>query len=281
MTVIVTGAGGFIGNALLAHLTDLGAQCVAVSRNPSSKRIAGVDYRHIDLKDAPELRSIAQSGDVVVHLAATIYSDRDADLFLDNTFATYVLGDELRRSGKRLIFASTTAVYGGPDDVGTMTETSAVRPRTAYAMSKYLAEQAIAGAMVDAIVLRLTYVSGSGDTKSRLARLIADIARERPVRLVDEYRDVVDVDDVVKAISSALEYSGPSKLFNIGTGRLLSLRDASHIAMGILGRQVPVEMVGARPGFVVDAQRAKSEFGWTPERQPADIISGLCAQFGE
>ena len=160
-TVLITGALGHIGSALVPYLFTHNYRVLVVD-NFSTQRYATllhwsklgiqVGFTAGDVRDAPLMANLISRADVVVHLAAVTdasTSHEISEIVYDvNTRGTAVAIAELCADlGKPLIFPSTTSVYGVYD--GVADEDSVLRPQSPYAFSKLNAE----------VLLRLTPIS--------------------------------------------------------------------------------------------------------------------------
>lgn len=152
--VALTGAPGWLGNALLEVLRpELGVTTVDVLGHPSAwseqdrpfhSRVTR--YRHYDLRQAkPELRSMLDGIETVVHAAGVIHVRKTQDWYDINTKGTIRLAQEARSAGvRRFVFVSSNAVGGRCRSVNhTLSESDAPMPMSHYGRSKLLAEQGL------------------------------------------------------------------------------------------------------------------------------------------
>ena len=146
MTIVVTGASGFVGRSLLTLLAarDTGHSIIAVSRQRPPLLPPGVDWRHVDMGDADWTRTLPSEGcDAVVHLAQSQhyreFPARAVDLVDVNVQATVELaGWAVAHRVPRFLFASTGNVYGTQERVHC--EQDRCAPESMYAASKLCAE---------------------------------------------------------------------------------------------------------------------------------------------
>jgi nucleoside-diphosphate-sugar epimerase len=215
--VLVTGANGFIGSALCAHLASLGVPhipAVRDARNGSAGAMAIVG----DLA-AADWDEVLQGVDSIVHLAGRAHvltpsGDRieDATSYLvANVHVTRRLCDAAARAKvRRIVFASSVKVYGASTPRGRPFRAGdAAAPRDAYAQSKAEAErvlwQACAGTALEGVVLRLPLTYGAGVKGNFLALIEAIAARRRlPLAGIDNRRSILGVDNAVSAFVAAL-----------------------------------------------------------------------------
>ncbi len=241
--ILVTGATGFLGGALVSHLTSLGARVIASGRNAqklATLKEAGIETVVCDLAGAyteslPPLEA-------VVHCAALSSPwGRRADFEKSNIEGTRSVIDLARRGGaRRLVHISTPSLYFRFQDQDGVSEDAALpSPVNHYARTKRLAERLVLGAAdLDPVILRPRAIYGRGDT-ALLPRLI-DVARRRPLPIMrggQAATDLTHVDDVVSAILAALK--APARpvqtIFNISGGVALNLRDVINVACAKAG----------------------------------------------
>jgi nucleoside-diphosphate-sugar epimerase len=213
--VLVTGAGGFIGRALCAHLAERGIAHVAAVRSlasqqdlPRSNVTALGDFAAAEWGDA--LTGI----DSIVHLAGRAHVLRDTDPtphIVANVHVTRRLLHAATKAGvRRVVFASTVKVYGETTAMGRPFRAGdPSHPRDAYALSKAEAEnvlwQACRNSGIEGIVLRLPLAYGPG-VKGNFLLLLDAIAggRRLPFAGVVNRRSLLYVGNAVSAIEAAL-----------------------------------------------------------------------------
>lgn len=202
--LLITGAGGFIGRALIPFLEHCG-DCVTVWPSAQAGFDLGAEGAHADWIE--QLRGI----DVVVHLAAHVHQ-------LKETPATHSLALRVNRDGtlrlasaalaagvNRFVFVSTAKVFGE----GAQTAyhlNSAAAPRDAYACSKWEAEQGLhrltKGTAMELVIIRppLVYGPGAGANFARLQQL-ARLPLPLPLTAIDNRRDMIGIDNLVDFIA--------------------------------------------------------------------------------
>ncbi|MCX4820236.1 NAD(P)-dependent oxidoreductase [Streptomyces sp. NBC_01142] len=262
MKILVTGATGFIGKALLPCLVAAGKTPIAVVR-PKQLVVPEVDSVHVDLANDVLERKLPRDITQVIHLAANVSNCHSAECFTDNVYTTYAVAKWAQTLGVRIVYASTTGVYGHPRTPRDAVESEEIRPQNLYALSKHLGEVALATSSVSAVMLRFSYVYGEGDRNSAVARIVRHVLEGRPVVVRDESRDLLYIDDAVSAILSAVEYFGKVPVFNIGSGSLAALADVAKEVMKMTQQFVPLRIEGPRrAGYRINATRAGEELTW-------------------
>ncbi|WP_431279752.1 NAD-dependent epimerase/dehydratase family protein [Leifsonia poae] len=231
MRILVTGAGGRLGTALVARLERDDHEVTAVVSPRSPDDAARV---RLDLADTAAVSSRAREArpEAIVHVGAIVGAACEADPAATravNIEATRALGLVAAERAARLIFVSTSAVYGtgyttpvdedGPLDLG-----------SAYARSKREAELVLDdlanGADLDVVSLRVFNLFGPGFTDSLVSRL-ERATPDRPALLygLDGYvRDYVHVDDTTDLIARALRTPSLPRVLNVGSGQATSNR---------------------------------------------------------
>jgi nucleoside-diphosphate-sugar epimerase len=222
--VVVTGADGFVGRALVAHFVATGRAVVAVGRRSPAEGSPGPRSAVIeDLATAsdPGLDAILAGATAVVHLAGRAHvmneTSRDpAALYhAANVVATERLAAAAVRAGVgRFVLASTIKVHGEATLPGRpFRADDPLVPQDAYARSKAEAERRLAvvaaGTPLDAIVLRLPLVYGPRVKGNFLTLLDAVARRARlPFGRIHNRRDLLYVGNLAHAVAALLDVSG-------------------------------------------------------------------------
>ena len=315
LRVLVTGATGAVGPAVVRAVVEAGHRVrLLVRRVPDDPALAQHERCIGDLTDAAAVAAAVREVDVVFHLAGLLHvTDPGPELAAEydriNTIATGQLIEATRRAGgRRLVLASTTAVYGDTAG-GLATEDTAPAPDTWYARSKLAAERLVLEARRDdatplGTVLRLSAVYGP-HLKGNYRRLVLALARRRFVplgaglnrRSLMHERDVGPaflaaaaspaaagrvynvsdgtphrVREIVDAISDALGRSRPR--FHVPLGLARTIAGAAEGAFGLIGRRAPLTRT-AIDKYVehsaVDATRLAHELGFVA---PTNLAEG-------
>lgn len=173
--ILVTGASGFVGRALVTELAGAGHAVRAAMRHPADLFPRQVEVVAVsDLTKPVEWRALLKGIETVVHLAGIAHAGPEiAEQAYDrvNRQATAGLADAAARMGvQRLVFASSIRAQSGPVASAVLDETHEPRPTDPYGRSKLAAEQAVRAANVPFTILRPVLVYGPG-VKGNLARL--------------------------------------------------------------------------------------------------------------
>lgn len=308
MTWLVTGAAGYIGAHVVRSLAqaDEPIGVVAVDRlsHGDARRLpTDVPLYVANVLGQIALRKVMQAQEItgVIHLAAlknVPESVQRPELYrAENVGGVVQVIEAMSFCGvRRLVFASSAAVYGATDPIP-LPEHHPLAPCNPYGASKAQGEQVLsyssARCDIAVTVLRLFNVVGASraalaDTNSgALFPALAGAARQyRPVTLhgsTAAVRDFVHVEDVADAFTSAAirldqQPAGARfEVFNIGTGRGYSVEEAVAAMDVAAGHVIPRERGPARPGdpdhVVADISAARRDLRWQPRHDLASMAA--------
>jgi UDP-glucose 4-epimerase len=245
-SALVTGGAGFIGSHLVEALVAGGCR-VTVLDDLSSGRTSNLDpvigrVRFIrgSICDREVVAGASAGCEVVFHLAAVVsvprtVQDPAGSAAVNETGSLQVLEAARAAGARRVVFASSSAIYGN-DPVLPKREDMPPQPLTPYAVQKLAVEyylrvyHALYG--LQTVGLRFFNVFGPRqDPSSPYSGVISifmskAISGDRPIIYGDgrQTRDFVFVGDVVQAlIAAATSPSSPGRVFNVGTGKALTI----------------------------------------------------------
>ena len=180
-SVLVTGSSGFVGQRVVASLSEAGYHVIAASRNPLATGTAcRVQVAHLpDLRERIHWDGLLSNVDYVVHLAGIAHrgagiSDESYDCV--NHLAVADLASAAARAGvARLVFISSILSQSGPSSDHSLSEADEPRPTTAYGRSKLAAEMALRVSKVPYTIFRpvLIYGPNARANMGKLVRLAA------------------------------------------------------------------------------------------------------------
>jgi UDP-glucose 4-epimerase len=290
-SALVTGGAGFIGSHLVETLVAGGCR-VSVLDNLSSGKLANLDpvahrIRLIrgDIRDPAALEEAAAGCEVVFHLAAVVSvpqttEDPLGSAAVNETGSLQALEAARSARARRLVFASSSAVYGDEPTLPKREDLPA-RPLTPYAVQKLAVEyylrvyQSIYG--LETAGLRFFNIFGPRqDPSSPYSGVISlfmtqALKGEPPVIYGDgrQSRDFVFVEDAVRAlIAAATSPSAPGKVFNVGTGKSVTINGLWEAIATLSGSGVsPVHGLprpGDVPHSVAAIDCARADLGFVP-----------------
>lgn len=300
VTVVVTGAAGFIGSHLAQRLlrqgaTVLGIDCLTSYYDPARKRrnletLASYplftflqrDLCELTAEDLPcgPLLISHQAGQPGVR---TSWGTEFAEYLARNVEATQQLLEVIRRCNvERLVFASSSSVYGNSETLPTH-ENLVPRPISPYGVTKLAAEHLCFAYgyaySIPVTALRYFTVYGPGQRPDMgFSRFIKSYLEHEPIMLYgdgQQTRDFTYVDDIVHANLLALT-TNVSGLFNIGGGSRVSVADVLDVLDQIFGYQVKRTHQEQQAGDVrhtaADITAAQQHLGYGPR---VSIAEGL------
>ncbi|MCA3176064.1 MAG: SDR family oxidoreductase [Burkholderiales bacterium] len=307
MRVLVTGASGFVGPAVLKHLADQGHEVRGAYRHGVPPSPTGADGILVgDLGDAQDWRAALAGVSAVVHTAARVHvmNDKSSDPLAEfrrvNLEGTVALARQAAIAGvRRFVFLSSVKVNGEFTEVGkSFTVDDAPAPEDPYGVSKHEAEQLLrqiaAETGMEVVIIRPPLVYGPG-VKANFAAMMRWLARGVPLPLAavtDNRRSLVALDNLVDLIVTCLHHpAAANQTFLVSDGEDLStaqLLKRMGAAMGQPARLFylpPVVLkLGAallnKPGIYqrlcgslqLDIAKTRQLLGWSP---PVSVDDGL------
>jgi nucleoside-diphosphate-sugar epimerase len=276
MTILVTGAGGFVGQFLCARFMQIGMSVRAVVRHAVSvpEKCDGVILE--DIEGFTDWHGALISIDTVVHLAARVHvmhdtaSDPLSAFRSVNVQGTLNLARQAAAAGvKRFVFISSVKVNGESTQPGhAFTETDAPNPQDAYGLSKFEAEQGLrqiaADTGLEVVIIRPPLVYGPG-VKANFAALMRAVQRGWPLPLgaVHNQRSLVALDNLVDFIVTCITHpKAASQTFFVSDGQDLSTTDLVRgmaQAAGVSARLLPVPVWVLQSGAALLGQGAMAQ----------------------
>jgi GDP-4-dehydro-6-deoxy-D-mannose reductase len=304
MRLLVTGASGFTGMALIRFLAhDKNVHITGITRNlnPLFPTETGVKWVTADILKYDRLCTLVASvqPDAIIHLAGLNHGS-PTELFTMNICGTQNLLKAVSVTNPecRVLVTSSSAVYGyqGPSP---LTEDSPVQPLSEYGVAK--AAQEILSSMyyrakgVNVTVARPFNLVGPGQTEAfvcgRIVRQVIECEQGNrdAFDLVETQssRDFIDVRDVVKAYWALVSHSGftedcTGNVFNIGSGRSYAISEVIATLEKITGQNYPVRLPIDPPRIALlsqrsDISRIHNVTGWKPEISLEKTLNDMIA----
>ena len=302
MKLLVTGGAGYIGSVMTAQLLEAGHE-VTVFDNLSKGHIQAVPTvaRFVEgnlLNEALLNQVLTMGFDGVLHFAAlSLVGESVAQperYYRNNVCGTLNLLEAMRAARvPRLVFSSTAAVYGEPEEIPIL-ETAVPRPTNPYGGSKLAIDQMIgfvvAAHGLAAVSLRYFNVAGASGQlgedhhpETHLIPIVLSVAAgQRPEVQIygTDYptpdgtaiRDYIHVEDLARAHMLALEsvQAGEHRIYNLGNGKGFSVGEVIETARKVTGRPINAvpapRRTGDPPILVASSQRIRDELGWLPAK---------------
>jgi UDP-glucose 4-epimerase len=308
MKLLVTGGAGYIGSVVSRQLLHAGHEVVVLDSLERGHRAAVAPearFVEADLRDAEAINEIVSEGfDGALHFAALALVGESVShperYYHANVVGTMNLLDALCATGvPRLVFSSTCAVYGQPDEVP-ISESAPPRPASPYGASKLAVDLMIGdycrAHQLGAVSLRYFNVAGAsgdvGEDHYPETHLIPNILRtalgrnpqvevfgtDYPTPDGTAIRDYIHIEDLSDAHLLALDGTivGEHRIFNLGTGTGFSVREVIETARRVTEREIPVREGPRRPGdppsLVASSERIRAELGWEARKPGLEQI---------
>ena len=302
MTVLVTGAAGFIGASVAGALLARGERVIGLDNlndyydvRLKQARLALLDgqrgfaFAKLDVSDRDGVQALmAEHPDItgVVHLAAQAgvrYSLENPYAYIQSNVMGQVVMLEAARSLGRLrhfVYASSSSVYGGNTEMPFSVDQPVERPNSLYAATKR-ADELIGYTYAHlyglaCTGLRFFTVYGPWGRPDMAPILFARaILADEPIRVFnhgDMWRDFTYIDDIVDGVLRALDRppagAPPHALYNLGNHKSERLLDFIAVLAAALGREAKMTMEPMQPGDVAatyaDIETSRRDLGFEP-----------------
>ncbi|GLX66282.1 UDP-glucose 4-epimerase GalE [Paenibacillus glycanilyticus] len=312
MAVLVTGGAGYIGSHAVAALAERGEEIVIVDNLQQGHKEAVVEGKLYvgDLRDAEFMDTVFKENsiDAVIHFAANSLVGESmtnpAKYYHNNVYGTLCLLEKMiEHDVKKIVFSSTAATYGEPENVP-IDEFDRTLPTNTYGETKLAMEKMMKWFDVahglKYVSLRYFNAAGAhasgkiGEDHSPETHLIPIVLQaalgQRPHISVfgDDYatpdgtciRDYIHVSDLadahVLAVDKLRQEGAESAIYNLGNGQGFSVKEVIEIARKVTEREIKAVIEPRRAGdpatLVASSDRARKELGWNPSRANLEAI---------
>lgn len=307
-TVLITGANGFVGQHLIQELKGDYTICglTKAANDSSLLTSANIHYHDGDIGDKKFVAGVLKKyrPDYIIHLAARTHTwfTEIQDIFETNVLGTINLYEQVVKLGKsheynpRILYVSSSEVYGNTQKPSKITETAECLPVNPYAASKLSADRLsyayTQSQKLNIVIARPFTHTGPGQAlgffvPDMVSQIVAVENGEQKKLLVgnlDATRDYLDARDVVKAYRLLIETDiKPGEVFNICSGTGVKMKQL--LSMLLKYSSSPIELQEdpkrIRPSdvriFVGDSTKLRSVTGWKPiipiEQTLADTVA--------
>ena len=270
MRIVVTGASGFVGTALVRELQRRGIETIATVRHPPDPLPVGTTVVQSS-DDAP-------LGDVLVHLAEGRRMNAMDDASVQQLIRR--CGRLLGKGYARPVYASSALVYGDRETHPRRPEEQPA-PESPYARAKLACEEIVTERR--GLVARLANVYGPGMARDNVVSdVLEQIPGDGPLTVRDPLpvRDFLWIEDAARGLADMAVGTGLG-IFNLGSGTGVSVGDLARLALDLAGqsdRPVVASQPSQKPSSLsLDISSTASTFGWAPQVP----LSGGLAQLQE
>lgn len=286
MKALVLGGNGFIGSHLVDRLLAEGHDVRVFDKYRERYRppLAGVEYHLGDFGNRGLLAEALRGREVVYHLVwstvpKTSNDDPPFDVTANLADTLFLLEECLRREVRRVVFLSSGGtVYGNPRSLP-VSEESPTEPLCSYGITKLAAEKYLALYRhlhgLDYVILRPSNPYGIRQdpqgAQGAVSVFLWRLARGESLEIWGDgsvVRDYLFIGDLVEGIYRASVSAAESRIFNLGSGRGVSLNQVLSAIRAVTGREPAVRYEEGRrfdvPAIYLDSGRAKRELGWEP-----------------
>jgi UDP-glucose 4-epimerase len=290
MRILVTGGAGFIGKYLVKSLIENGNVVTIFDNfsNSSKKSIShlidiGAKVIEGDITKPDVISDAVKDQEMIIHLAAKI-SVQDSIRNPSETFQVNVDGTKNvliaceKNCVKKLIVASSAAVYGESLPDIKLTEESKTNPISPYGQSKVKMEQIIKNFVsehnINCIILRFFNIYGIGQSDEYagvITKFIKRITQNKPLEIFGDglqTRDFVSVYDVINSIYNAIS-NDKSGIYNIASGKAVTIKELAEMIVSVSGKKLEIKYTTPKKGDIMfsqaDISLAKNNLGYHPK----------------
>jgi UDP-glucose 4-epimerase len=289
-TVCVTGGAGFIGSHLVGRLMAEGARVRVLdnlSTGAAQKLPAAVELIEGDILDSKACERAMAGCDAVVHLAARVAIRSSFDFAVEDTMTNVsgsasVLKAAARTGVRKIVAASSMAVYSDSPTPTPLAETHPAEPISPYGISKLASERLTHGmaaqAGMESLVVRLFNTYGTGQLFSPYVGVVTIFANQlragqQPTIFGDgeQARDFVHVSDVVEGIVRAIESGVSGETLNIGSGEGRTVNQVYRAVAKAMGSAIEPKYEAAVAGelrySIAGISKARAMLGYEPKHR--------------
>lgn len=304
MNILVTGGAGYIGSHVLKALLKAGHRVITFDNLQKGHKaaITGGDFIEGDLSNKKLLNQVMQKNKIegVIHLAADSLvgesMENPGKYYLNNfTNGINLLEAMINNGVKKIVFSSTAAVYGEPNDIP-IKENNQTKPTNTYGETKLFFEKALKryDEIYDLKYISLRYFNAAGadpeaeigeahNPETHLIPIVLQTAlglRDKIYIYGNDYqtrdgsciRDYIHVNDLSAAHILALESLADGKessIYNLGNGEGYSVKEVINTVKKVTGRDFKVEISARRSGdpavLIASSDKIRRELNWQPQ----------------
>mgnify|MGYP006420585949 FL=1 len=300
MNILVTGGAGFIGKHLVKFLIENKNNVSILDNfsNSDKKWISKFKKYQIkifegDIRNDEDILKATKDQDVVIHLAAKI-SVEESIKNPSETFEINVKGTEKvleickKNNVKKIIVASSAAVYGEGNEKYKITEQTKLNAISPYGESKIEMEKEIikfcSNNQINYVILRFFNIYGlnqSMEYAGVITKFLEKIKKSENLIIFGDgrqTRDFVAIEDIINSIHNAMEYT-ENGIFNIASGEKITIKELAKLMILLSNKTLGIEYVKSKKGDIkyseADIQLAKNYLNYFSKIELKDGIKKL------
>mgnify|MGYP001580532834 FL=1 len=290
MKIIITGGAGFIGKHLVELLIKKENDITIFDNFSNSKEESVMYLKNLgakivkgDIRKIGEINNAIKDHDIVIHLAAKI-SVEESIKSPSETFQTNVEGTKNvliaceKNQIKKIIVASSAAVYGESEADVKLTEKSKINPISPYGESKVMMENEIKKITenndMNYVILRFFNIYGKSQSPEYagvITKFIKKIEMNQSLEIFGDgmqTRDFISVKDVVNSIYHSIE-NGKNQIYNIGSGKPITIKQLAKLMITLSKKELKINYNDIKKGDIrfseADVSLAKKELHYLPK----------------
>jgi len=290
MKIIITGGAGFIGKHLVELLIKKENDITIFDNFSNSKEESVMYLKNLgakivkgDIRKIGDINNAIKDHDIVIHLAAKI-SVEESIKSPSETFQTNVEGTKNvliaceKNQIKKIIVASSAAVYGESEADVKLTEKSKINPISPYGESKVVMENEIKKITenndMDYVILRFFNIYGKSQSPEYagvITKFIKKIEMNQSLEIFGDgmqTRDFISVKDVVNSIYHSIE-NGKNQIYNIGSGKPITIKQLAKLMITLSKKELKINYNDIKKGDIrfseADVSLAKKELHYLPK----------------
>jgi UDP-glucose 4-epimerase len=304
--ILVTGGAGFIGSTLV-HLLLSKNYHVTVTDHLSTSKMQNLEgflshnnfkFIRLDLLDDKKLTEVVKECDIVFHVAGNVdirtgHLNSEVD-FLNNIVATRNVLESMRTSDrcKKIIFTSSSVVYGEPPVIPTPENYGPLKPISLYGASKLACEALISGYVgtfgIEAVIFRLANVLGPSSGHGVIFDFFRKLKQSNGKYLQilgdgNQKKSYLYIDDCIDALAVGLyQFSSRLEIFNVGSDDQVDTNTIARIIIDELGLNPEITYsselkdgrgwVGDIRNMLLSTDKLK-KIGWKINHSSKDTVS--------
>lgn len=300
--ILVTGGAGFIGNSLVESLVENNHKVIVLDTLLRGNKLSPKINKEVelvikDVRDKDAVIKYSKGCDKIFHLAAIL----GVDVVADNPTETMdvevigmqnVVAASLKNDIKKIIYASTSGIYGHSAIMQSVTEDVRVDPRTSYSIAKrfneiYLKAQNDERGL-ESVSMRFFNVYGpKQDSRMVVPRFFEQAISNQPITIYGsgiQTRDFTYINDAIKATILLSDKSNGCEIVNVAHEQELSIKELAYKILALTDSSSNIEFIDAskkRYDYEVERRFGSSEklFAITGYRPETDIDAGLTKIF--